>query len=130
MSGDLFITRVLRETGLQIDEERVGRLRRLHAEAYNRRAGTVRALPGARELLAVLRQSGIPWAIATSGRLDTAEPALAAFGTELDGGRRATARSGTTCFTISSPAAQGTRRRLRRSCSRKPTEWSAAATLG
>src|SRR5207237_3837748 len=39
-----------------------------------------RALPGARELLAVLTAAGVPWAIATSGRLETARPALELLG--------------------------------------------------
>ena len=52
--------------------------RQLHAEAYNRRVGDVRPLPGARELLAYLTEAGIPWAIATSGRMETAGPVLEA----------------------------------------------------
>src|SRR6059058_1304741 len=36
----------------------------------------VRALPGARELLAYLSRVGVPWAIATSGLLESARPAL------------------------------------------------------
>jgi len=34
MSGGLFTNQLLRETGLEISAERVDRLRRLHAEAY------------------------------------------------------------------------------------------------
>ena len=37
----------------------------------------VRPLPGARELLAFLPRAGVPWAIATSGRLESARPVLA-----------------------------------------------------
>ncbi|HZS34120.1 MAG TPA: HAD-IA family hydrolase, partial [Methylomirabilota bacterium] len=37
----------------------------------------VRPLPGARELLARLSETGVPWAIATSGRHESAAPALA-----------------------------------------------------
>ncbi len=76
MSGGLFTNMLLRETGLDIDADRIERLRRLHAEAYNRRSGSIRPLPGARELLADLSQAGIPWAIATSGRMETAGPVL------------------------------------------------------
>jgi HAD superfamily hydrolase (TIGR01509 family) len=36
----------------------------------------VRALPGARELLALLTELGVPWAIATSGYQETAGPVL------------------------------------------------------
>src|ERR1700752_5169985 len=52
MSGGLFTNQLLRETGLEISEERVNRLRQLHAEAYRSYAAAVRPLPGARELLA------------------------------------------------------------------------------
>jgi HAD superfamily hydrolase (TIGR01509 family) len=36
----------------------------------------VRPLPGARELLAYLSEARVPWAIATSGWLESAQPAL------------------------------------------------------
>ena len=84
MSGGLFANILLRETGLDITEERLERLRRWHAEAYNRQAdaGAIRPLPGARELLAFLGEEGIPWAIATSGRMETAAPNIAALGVD------------------------------------------------
>jgi HAD superfamily hydrolase (TIGR01509 family) len=40
----------------------------------------VRPLPGARELLGYLTGAGVPWAVATSGRSDSARPALEALG--------------------------------------------------
>jgi HAD superfamily hydrolase (TIGR01549 family) len=84
MSGGLFANMLLRETGLEITEERLARLRTWHAEAYNRQAtqGAVRPLPGARELLAFLTEEGIPWAIATSGRMTTAAHNLEALGVD------------------------------------------------
>jgi HAD superfamily hydrolase (TIGR01509 family) len=82
MSGGLFTNMLLRETELQIDAARIERLRRLHAEAYRQRAAKVRPLPGARELLDYLTQSGIPWAIATSGRMETAGPVIATLGVD------------------------------------------------
>src|SRR5579864_1688741 len=82
MSGGLFTNQLLRETGLEISAERVERVRRLHAEAYRRQAARIRPLPGARELLAWLTSAGIKWAIATSGRLETAGPVLAALGVD------------------------------------------------
>jgi len=85
MSGGLFTNMLLRETGLKIDAERIDRLRRLHNEAYNRLCSTVRPLPGARELLSHLTRAGIPWAIATSGRMETAGPALDTLGIDLNG---------------------------------------------
>jgi len=80
MSGGLFTNQLLRETGLEISPERVDRLRQFHAAAYLRHASAVRPLPGARELLAWLTGAGIPWAIATSGRMETAAVNLAALG--------------------------------------------------
>ncbi|HYZ31211.1 MAG TPA: HAD family hydrolase [Crenalkalicoccus sp.] len=82
MSGGLFMNQLLRETGLDISEERIERLRRGHTKAYRRHAGAVRPLPGARELLAWLTDAGIPWAIATSGRMETAALNLAALGVD------------------------------------------------
>jgi HAD superfamily hydrolase (TIGR01549 family) len=79
MSGGLFTNQLLRETGFAISSERVDRLRRFHAEAYRRQAAQIRPLPGARELLAVLTGAGIPWAIATSGRMETAASNLVAL---------------------------------------------------
>ncbi|MGD9880138.1 MAG: HAD family hydrolase [Reyranella sp.] len=72
MSGGLFTHQLLRETGLGIDGARVDRLRQLHAAAYQRFSVHVRPLPGASDLLAWLSSSGIPWNIATSGRMETA----------------------------------------------------------
>jgi HAD superfamily hydrolase (TIGR01509 family) len=84
MSGGLFTNQLLRETGLDIDEERVDRLRRNHAAAYRRYADLIHPLPGARELLAWLTDAGIPWAIATSGRMETAAVNLAALGVDSE----------------------------------------------
>ncbi|MBS0518400.1 MAG: HAD family hydrolase [Proteobacteria bacterium] len=82
MSGGLFTNQLLRETGLDISAERVERLQRRHAEAFRRHAAGVRPLPGARKLLAALAGAGIRWAIATSGRLETARFNLAALGVD------------------------------------------------
>lgn len=76
MSGGLFTNMLLRETGQHFGPERVERLLQRHAQAYKRYSGGVKVLPGARELLGALTEKGIPWAIATSGRLETARPAL------------------------------------------------------
>jgi HAD superfamily hydrolase (TIGR01509 family) len=80
MSGGLFINALMRETGRQLTDEEVTRLRQLHAEAYVRQVSQVRPLPGARELLDYLTRAGVPWAIATSGRMITAGPALKILG--------------------------------------------------
>jgi HAD superfamily hydrolase (TIGR01549 family) len=83
MSGGLFTNMLLRETGLDLDAARVERLQRAHSEAYARRAGEVRALPGARALLETLNRDGVPWAIATSGRIASAGPVLDKLGVDL-----------------------------------------------
>jgi HAD superfamily hydrolase (TIGR01549 family) len=76
MSGGLFLNALLRETGSSVTAEEAKRLQRLHAEAYARLSAQVRVLPGAHELLEYLSQKGVPWAIATSGRIETARPIL------------------------------------------------------
>ncbi len=80
MSGGLFTHQLLRETGLEISAALVERLRERHALAYLKQAASIRPLPGARELLATLSSAGISWAIATSGRMETAAAGLAALG--------------------------------------------------
>jgi HAD superfamily hydrolase (TIGR01549 family) len=84
MSGGLFTNQLLREVGLEISEDRVERLRHAHASAYLRYADRIRPLPGARELLSWLTQTDVPWAIATSGRMETAAVNLAALGVDPD----------------------------------------------
>jgi HAD superfamily hydrolase (TIGR01509 family) len=84
MSGGLFTHMLLRETGLDISSERIERLLKLHSEGYKRRSLEVRPLPGARELLAYLTNAEIPWAIATSGRMETARPVLETLGVDFD----------------------------------------------
>jgi HAD superfamily hydrolase (TIGR01509 family) len=77
MSGGLFTNQLGRETTVAIPPERIDRLRALHRDAYLRHAGEIRPLPGARELLAALGALDIPWAVATSGRMETAAANLA-----------------------------------------------------
>jgi HAD superfamily hydrolase (TIGR01549 family) len=82
MSGGLFANQLLRETGLSITDDRLSKLRQAHADAYRQYADDIRPLPGARELLSWLTDAGIPWAIATSGRLETAQVNLDALGVD------------------------------------------------
>jgi HAD superfamily hydrolase (TIGR01549 family) len=83
MSGGLLSNMLLRETGLALDQQRMERLQRIHAEAYKRNAANVRPLPGAHALLTALTNAEIRWAIATSGRLETAGPVLETLGVDL-----------------------------------------------
>lgn len=80
MSGGLMANAILRETGRPMAPEQVSTLVRLHAEAYARQSGQIRPLPRARELLAYLTDAGVPWTIATSGRMESAKPTLDALG--------------------------------------------------
>jgi HAD superfamily hydrolase (TIGR01509 family) len=82
MSGGLFTNQLLRETGMTISADRVDRLRRYHAEAFHRLASQVCPLPGALDLLATLTDAKVPWAIATSGRMETAASNLASLGVD------------------------------------------------
>jgi HAD superfamily hydrolase (TIGR01509 family) len=84
MSGGLFVTALLRETGGVLSPGQIRELNLAHAEAYGRRRDTVRPLPGARELLAALTERGVKWAIATSGLALAARPALDMLGLPAD----------------------------------------------
>lgn len=72
MSGGLFTEMLLREISIEITPTLLESLQRQHAEAYARLVRWVRPLPGAIELLRYLTQAGIPWTIATSGRMGSA----------------------------------------------------------
>ena len=79
MSGGLFVNALLRETGRNITAEEAERLQQFHAAAYARMASQVRPLPGAEQLLAHLSQTQVPYAIATSGRPESAGLSLKAL---------------------------------------------------
>ena len=82
MSGGLFVNALAREIGKRLSAEETKRLRDEHAEAFVRRSGEVRPLPGAHELLSELNRFNVPWAIATSGNPTTAGPTIALLGVE------------------------------------------------
>ena len=84
MSGGLLINALLRETGHPVGSEEAARLARAHTEAYARLAGQVRPLNGTLALLETLTRLGVPWAIATSGRMESARRTLAALGVSPD----------------------------------------------
>ena len=73
MSGGLFTAQLQRELGRPIDEAGLKRLRDRHAELFRDLSKDVPPLPGAVDLLKELTKQGLPWAIATSGRMRTAE---------------------------------------------------------
>lgn len=72
MSGGLFASALLRETGNPVTPELAERLQRRHADAYARFVPEVRPLPGAVELLQALTEADVHWAIATSGKAEFA----------------------------------------------------------
>jgi HAD superfamily hydrolase (TIGR01509 family) len=80
MSGGLFVSALLRETGRSLSADDIELLQQDHAAEYLAQIDSVRPLPGAHELLATLTSLGVPWAIATSGRRVMAETALDILG--------------------------------------------------
>ena len=84
MSGGLFVNALARETGVTLSADQVERIHEVHSEAFKRYASQVRALPGAKELLAYLTKAGVPWAIATSGRFESARMSLHLLGVDED----------------------------------------------
>lgn len=80
MSGGLFVNALSREVGRRLRKTETERLLLLHDEAYARQVSQVRVLPGAEELLACLSRAHLPWAIATSGRLQSARPMIELLG--------------------------------------------------
>ncbi|MER6945059.1 HAD family hydrolase [Nonomuraea sp. NPDC000554] len=84
MSGGLFVSALLRETGLKLSQEQIDELQTTHADAYAEQIDSVRPLPGSTELLTELTARGVPWAIATSGYSRTARLALGMLGLPED----------------------------------------------
>ena len=80
MSGGLFVNALLRETGHSVTAEQAERLRQFHAEAYARQVAQVRPLPGAKDLLAFLTKNDLPWAVATSGQMESTSKTLQVLG--------------------------------------------------
>jgi HAD superfamily hydrolase (TIGR01509 family) len=80
MSGGLFVSALLRETGRSLSPADIDLLQQAHAAEYLAQADTVTPLPGARDLLGMLSVEGVPWAIATSGYAATARRALDLLG--------------------------------------------------
>jgi HAD superfamily hydrolase (TIGR01509 family) len=80
MSGGLFVNALLRETGRPVTPEQATEFQKFHSEAYLKQVDQVQPLPGAIDLLKFLTKAGVPWAIATSGRIGFARPSLDALG--------------------------------------------------
>ena len=76
MSGGLMLNALARETGRPVSRKGAESIQRVHAEVYAKQASSLRVLPGAQELLDTLADHRVPHAIATSGRMKSAQHAL------------------------------------------------------
>jgi HAD superfamily hydrolase (TIGR01509 family) len=84
MSGGLFSRAVAREVGRELSEDEVLAVQRRHGELYRELLPDRRPLPGAIELLAWLRERGVPHGIATSGRRPEIDRSLEVLGVPPD----------------------------------------------
>jgi len=84
MSGGLLVNALARETGGDVEAIDAEQLIKWHAEAYLKYVEQVRPLPGAVELLDFLAKAGVPHAIATSGRRQSAARSLEMLGVRED----------------------------------------------
>jgi HAD superfamily hydrolase (TIGR01509 family) len=84
MSGGLFVNQLKRELGIDLDHQTIERLRAAHAQHFLALSAEVVPLPGAAELLRTLTDLALPWAIATSGRMETASANLKSLGVERE----------------------------------------------
>jgi HAD superfamily hydrolase (TIGR01509 family) len=80
MSGGLFTRAVAREVGRPLTPDEVEAIQLRHGELYRELLPERRPLPGAVELLAELRESGIAHGIATSGRRPEIDASLDVLG--------------------------------------------------
>ncbi len=77
MSGGLLVQALVRETGRSVEPDEAEAMQRRHGEIFRERyADQVRALPGATELLHHLASQQVPFAIATSGKMQSASRSL------------------------------------------------------
>jgi len=84
MSGGLFTRAVAREAGRPLDDAEAEAIQQRHGVLFRELLPERRPLPGAVELLAFLREQGIPHGIATSGRRPEIDASLEALGVPAD----------------------------------------------
>lgn len=84
MSGGLFARAVAREAGRALSDEEAEQAQLRHGALFRQLLPDRRPLPGARELLAFLREQGVPHGIATSGRRPEIDASLEALGVPPD----------------------------------------------
>jgi len=80
MSGGLFARAVAREVGRPLSDEEVEAVQQRHGELYRELLPERRPLPGAVRLLAELRELGVVYGIATSGRRPEIDASLEVLG--------------------------------------------------
>jgi len=80
MSGGLFARAAAREVGRALAPEETERLQTRHGELFRELLPERHPLPGARELLGELRETGVVHGIATSGRRPEIDASLDALG--------------------------------------------------
>jgi HAD superfamily hydrolase (TIGR01509 family) len=73
MAGGLLTHRVAKESGVELTKAQQDKAEELHSRYYFDGLEWVRPLPGARDLLMALAESGVPWVIASSGKAEEAE---------------------------------------------------------
>jgi HAD superfamily hydrolase (TIGR01509 family) len=84
MSGGLFTRAVAREAGRELSDEEAEAVQQRHGALFRELLPERRPLPGARELLAFLREEGVPHGIATSGRRPEIDASLDVLGVPPD----------------------------------------------
>jgi HAD superfamily hydrolase (TIGR01509 family) len=84
MSGGQFARAVAREAGRALTDGEAESIQKRHGALFRELLPEPRPLPGARELLAFLREQAIPHGIATSGRRPEIDASLEALGVPRD----------------------------------------------
>ena len=80
MSGGLFTRALARELGRPLNDDEINAIQDRHGELYRELLPERRPLPGAVDLLVHLRELGVPYGIATSGRRPEIDASLDALG--------------------------------------------------
>jgi HAD superfamily hydrolase (TIGR01509 family) len=83
MSGKQFLPKLLGEGGKRASSAMLEKLESAHAKRFRRSIHTIEPLPGASELLAILKRRSIPFAVATSGDARQTKALLGRLGSEL-----------------------------------------------
>jgi HAD superfamily hydrolase (TIGR01509 family) len=84
MSGGMFVRAFAREIGRDLSDAEAKQMENWHKEGFKKLSAELHPLPGAKELLQHLTKIRVPWALATSGRRDSAAPALRVLGVSVD----------------------------------------------